>query len=188
MPILGIMASSVQSAVGDFESIATVNGTGSSATITFSSIPSTYKHLQIRAFIKGTSVLGGFITLCTIATNSDTTATNYYTHYLSGDGGVSTGNSNSNTTYMLASTGSITSANGAYSAHVVDVLDYTDTNKQKTIRGFGGVDTNGNGGIYLASVLWKNTNTITSITISNSDSTYFGSFTTGSTIALYGIK
>ena len=31
-----------------FESIATVSGTGSSGTITFSSIPATYKHLQIR--------------------------------------------------------------------------------------------------------------------------------------------
>jgi len=35
-------------AAGAFESIASASGTGSSGTITFSSIPSTYQHLQIR--------------------------------------------------------------------------------------------------------------------------------------------
>jgi len=33
---------------GSYESIASASGTGSSGTITFSSIPSTYTHLQIR--------------------------------------------------------------------------------------------------------------------------------------------
>jgi N-methylhydantoinase A/oxoprolinase/acetone carboxylase beta subunit len=51
MPILGIIASSKLSAVGDFESIATVTVGGTS--ITFSSIPSTYTHLQIRILVSG---------------------------------------------------------------------------------------------------------------------------------------
>jgi hypothetical protein len=46
--ILGIIASSKLGVpAGAYESIASATGTGSSATITFSSIPSTYQHLQI---------------------------------------------------------------------------------------------------------------------------------------------
>jgi hypothetical protein len=56
-PILGIVASQnyVRTPPSSFESIATATGTGSSATITFSSIPSTYQHLQIRGIARATS-------------------------------------------------------------------------------------------------------------------------------------
>jgi hypothetical protein len=139
--------------------------------------------------VKGTSALGGYATLCRLNFNSDTTATNYYNHYLLGDGATaSAGSSNSFVSYAYASTGSITTANGGYSTHVVDILDYANTNKYKTVRVLTGVDTNGNGGVVLGSMLWKDTAAINSLTFSNTDSTYFGNFTTGSSFALYGIK
>jgi hypothetical protein len=47
--ILGIIASSKLSAVGDYESIATVTvGSGGAANVEFTSIPATYTHLQLR--------------------------------------------------------------------------------------------------------------------------------------------
>ena len=52
MPILGLLASAISGNLfapsGAYDSIATASGTGSSATISFTSIPSTYTHLQIR--------------------------------------------------------------------------------------------------------------------------------------------
>jgi len=57
MPILGIIASSTSAgyAVGDYESIQTVTvGSGGAADIEFTSIPATYKHLQIRVLCRGT--------------------------------------------------------------------------------------------------------------------------------------
>jgi hypothetical protein len=52
MPILGIISSQISGHLfapsGAYDSIATVSGTGSSGTISFTSIPSTYTHLQIR--------------------------------------------------------------------------------------------------------------------------------------------
>lgn len=50
MPIIGTIASSIQQAPStqDFESIASTRLTSTAATITFTSIPSTYKHLQVR--------------------------------------------------------------------------------------------------------------------------------------------
>ena len=48
--LLGTIGSSVQKASTAYESIATVSGNGSATSLTFSSIPSTYQHLQIRCF------------------------------------------------------------------------------------------------------------------------------------------
>ena len=49
MPILGIIASSLPAAAGDFESIATVTvGSGGAATMAFSSIPGTYTDLLVK--------------------------------------------------------------------------------------------------------------------------------------------
>jgi hypothetical protein len=187
--IAGLLTSGAPPAVGDYESISTTNGSGSSATITLSSIPSTYKHLQLRMIVKGTSTSGGYANTCRLNFNSDTTATNYYNHYMLGDGSSATsGSSNSFTGFPFVSTGSAASANGAYSAHVIDILDYASTSKYKTLRALTGVDTNGNGGMVLGSMLWKNTAAISSLTFSNTDGTYFGNFTTGSSFALYGIK
>ena len=60
-PLLGILASSYpQAPATNFDSIATVTvGAGGSSSITFSSIPSTYTHLQIRFMAKETAVGSG---------------------------------------------------------------------------------------------------------------------------------
>jgi hypothetical protein len=53
LKLLGVYAQGVV-AGGAYESIATVTATGTESTITFSSIPSTYQHLQIRALSRDT--------------------------------------------------------------------------------------------------------------------------------------
>jgi hypothetical protein len=187
--LTALLDSGAAPVVGDYESISSTNGSGSSATITLSSIPSTYKHLQLRMIVKGTSTLGGYANTCRLNFNSDTTATNYYNHYLLGDGSsASAGASNSFTGYPFVSAGSATSANGAYSVHIIDILDYANTNKYKTVRALTGVDTSGNGGMVFGSMLWKDTTAINSLTFSNTDTVYFGNFTTASSFALYGVK
>jgi hypothetical protein len=53
MPILGIIASAITGnlVTTSYESIETVTvGSGGSATVTFSSIPATYTHLQIKRY------------------------------------------------------------------------------------------------------------------------------------------
>ena len=68
----------------DYESIQTVNLTGSQSSITFSSIPGTYKHLQIRGVLRGDRANTGEIV--GVQFNGDTTAANYASHRLIGDG------------------------------------------------------------------------------------------------------
>jgi hypothetical protein len=71
-----------------------------------------------------------------------------------------------------------------FNGYVVDVLDYANTNKYKTVRALQGFDSNGDGRIYLGSNLWKNTNAVTSITLT----AFSGNFVQYSHFALYGIK
>jgi hypothetical protein len=162
--------------LGDFESIATTTvGSGGSSTITFSSIPSTYKHLQIRIHDMPSASHN-----ITMQFNSDT-GSNYSYHNLSGNGATVTSNASAPDTLMYLPGTSAASTHPL--AVVCDILDYADTNKFKTVRALGGVDNNGDnaGVIAFRSNNWRNTSAVTTITLS-------GSFAQYSSFALYGIK
>ncbi len=160
----------------DFESIATTTvGSTSVANIEFTSIASTYTHLQIR-LINLSSSAG---TNLELRFNSDT-GNNYDTHWLYGSGSSVIAGAATNLNYVWAAgAGSSTAPAGV----VVDILDYGNTNKYKTVRTLGGYDTNGGGYIYFTSGLWGNTNAITSLKI-----TCNANFNQYSQVALYGIK
>ena len=178
IPILGIIASSQFTTKTAYESIATVTvGGGGSSTITFSSIPSTFKHLQIRGIAKNTSG----VTNPLVKFNGDN-ATNYAWHQLYGDG-ASAGASASPTNSGIGFTVLGASQFGIF---VMDILDYTSTNKNKTIRALGGFDQNGAGGYvdYNSGVWLNSSNAISSIVLTTGST----SFTQYSSFALYGIK
>ena len=184
-PILGIIASSQQGAlaVGDYESIATTTvGSGGVADIEFTSIPSTYQHLQVRYLARGT-FSGNEISL-RMRLNSDT-GNNYARHLLEGEGATASAFATSSGNLMaLGSVPADTGTASAFGAGVIDLLDYKDTNKYTTSRTLNGQDRNGSGTINLASSLWMNTAAVTSITIF-ADSNNLAQY---SSFALYGIK
>jgi hypothetical protein len=78
-----------------------------------------------------------------------------------------------------------TPATNVFGAGVTDILDYTNTSKNTTVRALGGADANGSGSIDLTSAAWLNTNAVTSITLTTNNGS---TFTAGSSFALYGIK
>ena len=191
-PILtGILASQITGhlSTNSYESIATATPAGSS-TFTWSSIPTTYKHLQIRCIARTTDAAVDTY-YGQIRFNGDT-GTNYWGHMLTGNGASATGNFNSSANSKLLWGYTIPTAGdgGTFSGGVIDILDYQDTNKYKTMRALSGYDTNGTqndtyvkGGIVqLCSGVWNNTVAVTSITIIG------GTFSTGTQFALYGIK
>jgi hypothetical protein len=164
--------------VNSYESIATLSGTGSSGTISFTSIPATYKNLQLRVF-SNTSRVGGAGGSGALQFNGDTTGSNYYTHALQGEG--STVNAyNYNENYGLWYYGSTTTN----VVGIIDILDYANVNKYTTVRQLIGFDENGSGRVALTSNLWKNTAAINQINIT-APSYNFG---TTAKFALYGIK
>ena len=162
-----------------YESIATVTGTGSSATITFSSIPSTYEHLQIRFTGKGT---GGAEVDTSIRFNSDT-GSNYAWHQVYGYGTSIASSNGTSQNKILGFYTTGTNDSNVVSSAVLDILDYKSTNKNKTTRMLSGLRGT-NGFIGLRSGVWLNTAAITSIDIVLDS----GNWATTTQIALYGIK
>ena len=183
MPILGILASSTRVAAGDFESIATVNITSNGQSATFSSIASTWTHLQIRIMCRGVDT--GTLDTLYMRFNGLAPSGGYRDHYLRGDGASATAGTGSNNFLSVGNVIGNGNTASAQSAWVIDILDYANTNKYKTVRSLGGYDGNGNGRMFLTSgFLTTTTNAITDIDIS----TLAGGFVANSTIALYGIK
>jgi hypothetical protein len=178
-----VVVASVFAPSGAYDSIATVTvGATSVESVSFTSIPQTYQHLQLRCYVKVDSP-----TWIPFSVNNDTN-TQRATHLLSGGGAsVSAG----------AGLGATTEGNYAalmgasqWGTIIVDVLDYANTNKNKTTRALSGVDNNGSGNATFTSVLHV-TNGTTSVTSVKFDISQYGSgakFVQYSSFALYGIK
>jgi hypothetical protein len=186
MNILGIIASSKFGDAGDFESIATVTvGSGGVSEIDFTSISSTYTHLQLRGLSRTTRLNSGDGDGIQIQFNTDT-GNNYAWHYLSGNGSAASASATTSTNRIALFQGA-DDAGGSneFGAFVIDLLDYKNTNKYKTVRSLGGYDSNGTGQLTLGSGLWQNTNAITAIKIKAVSASNLMQYTT---FALYGIR
>lgn len=188
---VGIMDGAGGAAGGSFESLQTVTAAGGEASIAFTSIPSTYKHLQIRQISKWSSTSTGIGSL-EMRFNSDTGA-NYATsgHVLQGDGVSATavGNQGYNDRIILAisTARNATAYTNMFGVAIVDIHDYTSTSKNKTVRYNSGSEFNSgdsNSRVVLGSGLWVNSsNAITRVDIYAPIT-----FIAGSVFSLYGIK
>lgn len=172
------------------ELISTAYGTGSSGVISFSSIPQTYKHLQIRFASRDN---GNTTRVQPLQIKYNSTTGYYYNHYFTGNGGATY-------TDYFAQSGQVylayqpvgTSDTYRYAAGIVDLLDYSDTNTNPVLKCFTGfyrgASDNANPQLYdqvrLSSAKYESAIAITSITLYNG----WGYFDTGTRFSLYGIK
>lgn len=175
-------------ATSAFDSLGAVLVSTATSTITFSSIPQTYQHLQIRAITRNNRNDDGSQST-TMSLNSDTTHTNYRSHLFYGGGTSATAEVASQLAGYYGAIGFTPAANflaNTFSTQVIDILDYANTSKNKTVRTQWGTESNGGSNyVGLSSFLWMNTNAITSISISSYPSADFVQY---SHFALYGIK
>jgi hypothetical protein len=178
MPILfGTIASSNQQARADTGVMFPIQmvsvGAAGASTISFTSIPATYKNLQIR--------------ITTTATTADdigmkiNSNVGLKTHWIMGDGStaVSTVNNPWSTYGLYISNNGNVATNPT--SLIIDLLDYTNTSKNKVIRFIGGRDANGSGRVWLGSGLFDDLTAVSTITFTSS----FAQYTSA---ALYGIK
>jgi hypothetical protein len=180
-PILGILASGISGNLWqpgkDYDSIATITPYTTTSTVVFSSIPSTYTHLQLRASAAGSSAAN-----MTFRFNGDTSI-NYSYHYISANGASVVAGGSGGGTYALGPV--VTNTASSYTGIIVDILDYKNTNKNKTLRTLAGADLNGaSNWLEFSSGAWFSTTAINSITITLGG----GTFAANSHWALYGIK
>jgi large repetitive protein len=166
---------------GSYDSIATTTLASSTGTVTFSSIPSTYTHLQIRAIARSTfnQNTGDQVTVQV----NGVTGSSYSYHYIGGNGSATDVNGYGTQTSMglgYAPNDGVTA--DTFGQFIIEVADYASTSKFKTFRAFGGYDANGSGTLRLQSGLFQSTNAITSISLTHN------TFKTGSKFALYGVR
>jgi hypothetical protein len=158
----------------DYELITRTTLSSSTGTVLFSSIPQTYKHLQVRATMNGT---GAWWLITRI--NGNTTAANYTSRgtYTNGSTGSSMNLGAGEAGYTYTS---LIEGDGILSS-IIDYVDYTSAAKNKNIRALWGTDRNGSGntGFHVGS--FYQTGAITEVGL-------YGSFGANSTFAIYGIK
>ena len=179
------MAGAGGAAVSAFDLLETTILGTATATVTFSSLGSysDYKHLQIRAVVRSDRATP-FTAVDVFARLNSDTGNNYRAHRLSGDG-------SSVSSFAYAAVNSMgmvnipTSTNTAniFSPVVIDILDFSSSNKNTTLRALGG-NTGSSTNIGLNSGLWVNTAAVTSISLFADSS----NFVAGSRFSLYGVK
>ena len=187
MPILGTVASQFSGkpfAVGSFESIATVTVGSPQSTITFSSIPQTYKHLQLRITGRGTNASNQQEMAMTY--NGNTSGV-YSRHLLYGNGSSieADGRGGTDPTFFMCW---IAGGNATANAHgicIVDIMDYT-SGKTKTTSVLTALDRNGGGLVGIESSHFDSTSGISSISMITQPAG--NNFAQYSSFALYGIK
>jgi hypothetical protein len=174
-------SSSITTDFGAYQQIATTLITSNTANVTFSSIPQTYRHLQIRYTVRdaASQTTNGMF----LEYNGNTVGGSNSQHNLRGDGSTSSGAwTNVNRfDYTLLPANSSTA--NSFSAGILDLLDYSSTTKNKTTRVFHGYTVSGSQQINLWSGMWNSTAAINQITMYTNNA-----LVAGTRFSLYGIK
>lgn len=181
---LGILASA-GGAEAAYELITTTIVTGSVAsTVTLSNLntlAANYKHIQLRITTRDNR--GGFTgSQMYMRFNGDTTS-NYSFHSLYGSGSSagSFAGTTASSIYVLDNPG-VGGTTNAWAGVIIDIPDFSNGSKYKTIRALGGMAQAYNW-LTLTSGSWRSFGAIDSITISG-----LGSQEPGSRFSIYGLK
>lgn len=173
---LGVFAASGAGAAGAYELISSTVLGSATSTVEFTSIASTYKHLQIRFTARAN---GGTTAETMLWFNGD--IANWSRHFLIGNGSTVTSSATANTDVMYPA--KIISTANVFTGAVIDILDYASTSKYKTARSLAGFTNGSTHDVSLRSGAWRSTSAVSSIGIYTAEL-----FATGSRFSLYGIK
>lgn len=156
--------------------LATVALTGSDGSITFASIPQTYRSLVLVCNFQNS----GSSSATRLQVNGDTGA-NYNGVWMVGNGSSTSSGSESGQTSARIFGASIGPANTFSNAGILHFEDYSTTDKHKTVlTRYGSASTD----VQATASRWANTAAITSITVFD----ILGqTYQSGSTFSLYGI-
>jgi hypothetical protein len=151
--------------------LANVTLASATSTVTFSSIPATYRDLVV--VVNGGATTNGNVR---IALNSDTNDSNFSMVYMdnAGTGSFASGNASAR---LLNFNGFM--ENNLNTNYLVQIMDYSTTNKHKT---YLSRSNNAANGVAAIVGRWSNTSAVTSLGIISQ-----GSFIASTTFNLYGI-
>ena len=147
--------------------LATTTLSGGETSVTFSSIPATYRDLVL--VINGSGSAGGSMP---VQFNGDSTASNYYNVYGYGySSGTDYGAPNNNN-FLSWDTGECMA--------IMQIMDYSATDKHKSV--LCRMHRGSYSSVWMLAGRWANTNAITSVSFAPSS----GTLNSGLTASLYG--
>lgn len=170
-------------AAGSYELISTTLISTNTASVTFASLNTTaaaYKHLQLRITERSSASVNSQMA---IRFNADSGA-NYSEHQLKGNGTSVTSYGGASVTFApMGVTVESGATASAFGGRIIDILDFSQTTKNTTIREFSGAAVSPNNlGIYSSA--WYNTAAVTSMEVFMNA----GNFINGSRLSLYGLR
>ena len=154
----------------------------SAASVTFSSIPSTYTDLVLKCSIRSNGAAATRLVNLTI----NNTSTNYSWTYIEGNGATASSTRQANGTNIYVGEGNAsTSTSNTFSSLEIYIPSYTAT-QNKPLGSFQTMEDNA-ASAYMEAVsgLWRNTAAITEVKLAGPGA---DSFVSGSSFFLYGIK
>ena len=152
-----------------YVALATTTLPSSASSVTFSSIPGTYRDLVL--VINGSGSAGGSMP---VQFNGDGTASNYYNMY---GYGYSSG-----TDYGQPSNNNFLSWDTGENMAIMQIMDYSATNRHKSV--LCRMHRGSYSSVWMLAGRWANTNAITSVSFAPSS----GTLNSGLTASLYGIE
>jgi NADPH:quinone reductase-like Zn-dependent oxidoreductase len=152
--------------------LANITLASAASTVTFGSIPGTYRDLRI---VINTQQNVTTPKQSTVQFNGD--ASNYTLVYADGQGGTTTSGTDTKIAFTYAYTG--TAANEPIS-NFMDIMDYSATDKHKSVLVRGGASSS----VSMYAGRWASTAAITSIAITASTG---GNWSAGTTLSLYAV-
>lgn len=157
---------------------------GGLVSATFSDIPQTFRHLEIRLLGKTNANIGGY-DQAMWRFNNDGTTNAYSQAALEGTGTSTVASNNSGLAYTYAYGGRLTDGTqNPFGASIITIYDYASTAKNKAWLSLQGADLNGTARVGIYSGFWNNTGAINTIQIWPQTAGWFAQF---SRIDLYGI-
>jgi len=165
-----------------YEAIATQTLGSAAASVTFSSIPSTYTDLVVvmSLLANGTSNNSDGLRF---QLNGDT-GSNYSATYLTNSSSTSVSGRESNATKGRC--GNISQTTSDVGTAIAQFLNYSNTTTYKTVIGrSGNLNSNFDSNVFTAVSLWRSTAAINQIVFSSSSG---ANFPIGTVISIYGVK
>jgi hypothetical protein len=165
------------------EAIATTYLEANATSVTFSSIPATYEHLQLRINAKTDYTHASQPSYGAIRFNGDT-GSNYSAHRMMGYDTTTLGQAVTGNSEMYAGRWANAVLATLFGGVVWDILDYANTNKNTTCLILSGIGDEANL-VSVDSGLWDDTAAVHTILIDQSGGS---NFLRGSEFTLYGLN
>jgi hypothetical protein len=166
---------------GAYDALASVTLSSTTNTVSLIGIPSGYKHLQLRGF----TLTDGLDNYVMLRFNEDSSSS-YSIHDIYANGTNAFAGAVVNGTHA----GAGYTGNDTFPApFVCDILDYSTTQKFKTVRALGGSDRNGSTAYCtFISSNWRKLESISRIDIVHGNIAGGKVFNANTTFSLYGVK